>query len=146
MKLQLREFLRFFRLPEIKNKKHHSIIFSDEKIKHLIGQMNELMEQQHPFLQAGYSIKDLADELNIPSYRLSALLNRQMGTNFNDYLNQYRVKYCKELILEGAAESLNLKGLSNMCGFNNRNTFTVAFKKFTGNTPSDYVKQNQLYQ
>jgi AraC-like DNA-binding protein len=33
-----------------------------------------------------------------------------------------------------------------MCGFNNRNTFTVAFKKFTGNTPSDYVKQYQLIQ
>ncbi|MBO9572355.1 MAG: helix-turn-helix transcriptional regulator, partial [Chitinophagaceae bacterium] len=119
---------------------------STEKSKQVIRKMNELMESEQPFLKTGYSIKTLAGELKIPSYQVSALLNRKMGTNFNDYLNHYRVKYSQELIRSGVTENLNLKGLSSKCGFNNRNTFTSAFKKFTGHTPSDYAKHYQHYQ
>lgn len=142
MKLHLNSFLSFFKQPKLKSKNGHSLNFSPEKIR----QMTEFMESKQPFLQIGYSIRSLASELNVPSYQLSAFLNRQLGVNFNDYLNRFRVRYSQELIREGLAQSLNLKGLSKKCGFNNRNSFTTAFKKFTGHTPSDYVKNYQPYQ
>jgi len=142
MKLHFNSFLSFFRQPKLKSKNGHSINFSPDKIR----LMTEFMEGKQPFLQIGYSIRSLANELNVPSYQLSAFLNRQLGVNFNDYLNRFRVRYSQELIQEGVAHSLNLKGLSKKCGFNNRNSFTTAFKKFTGHTPSDYVKNYQLYQ
>jgi AraC-like DNA-binding protein len=142
MELHFATFLRFFRFRRRTHKKK-SFPFNDEKIRQVILQMNSFMELERPYLQTGYTIKSLADELKIPSYRLSALLNEELQKNFNDYLNQYRVSYCKELINQGAADNLNLKGISRVCGFNNRNSFTVAFKKFTGSTPSEYVKNNQ---
>lgn len=142
MKLHLNSFLSFFKQPKLKSKNGHSLNFSPDKIR----QMTEFMESKQPFLQIGYSIRSLASELNVPSYQLSAFLNRQLGVNFNDYLNRFRVRYSQELIREGLAQSLNLKGLSKKCGFNNRNSFTTAFKKFTGHTPSDYVKNYQPYQ
>jgi AraC-like DNA-binding protein len=113
---------------------------SPEKTNKLLQKMQELMKLQRPFLQPGYSIQSLAVELGVPAYRVSLLINRKMGLNFNDYLNRYRVQYCRELIHQGAAGNLNLKGLATSCGFHNRNTFTNAFKKFIGQTPSNYAK------
>ena len=134
-------FLKFKKKP----KTHHSSNLNPEKSKQIIKQLGDLMEQQRPFLNERYNIKSLADELKIQQYQLSAFLNRQMGMNFNDYLNQHRVRYCKELIQKGVAENLNLKGLANKCGFHNRNTFTTAFKKFTGYTPSDYTRYHHTH-
>ena len=107
----------------------------------LVRQLNSLMEQRQPYLIENYSLRDLAGEMNIQQHQLSVLLNREIGMNFNNYLNQHRVQYCKTLIEEGVARSLNIKGLASKCGFHNRNTLTTAFKRFTGCTPSDYSKQ-----
>ena len=114
--------------------------FNNEKGYQVLRQVEEFMQQHRPFLKPGYNIQTLANVIGIPSYQLSALINRQVGINFNDYLNRYRVKYCEELIQNGEASNLNLKGLANNCGFHNRNTFTIAFKKFTGVAPSNYTK------
>jgi len=118
--------------------------YSKEKISQIQRELENHMQIHQPYLATGYNIKSLAQELGMPGYQLSAFLNRQMGVNFNDYLNQYRIEYCKELIHDGTAGSFNLKGLATKCGFHNRNTFTLAFKKFTGYTPSIYLKQYKL--
>lgn len=117
--------------------------FGNEKAYQILRQVEEFMQQHRPFLKAGYNIQTLANVIGIPSYQLSALINRQVGINFNDYLNRYRVKYCEDLIQNGEASNLNLKGLANNCGFHNRNTFTIAFKKFTGLAPSNYTKYHK---
>ena len=102
--------------------------------------LEELMYKKKPFLKPGYTIKDLSDELGMPSYQLSSFINHRLGMNFSDYLNQFRIKYCEELIKREGGGKLNLQQLAARCGFQNRNTFTTAFKKFTGRTPSDYTK------
>jgi AraC-like DNA-binding protein len=145
MKLTLDSFLRRFGFQR-RNKKHGgNINLGHDKIRQVVIRMNDYMAEDQPYLKTHYNIRDLAEEMKLPSYQLSALLNRHMGTNFNDYLNQYRVKHCQQLIMEGEAGNLNLKGLSAKCGFHNRNTFTTAFKKITGQTPSVYTRyQKQM--
>jgi AraC-like DNA-binding protein len=98
------------------------------------------MEDEKPFLRFGYSIGDLAKDLKIPSWQLSAFLNREMGINFNAFLNHYRVWHCEELIQKGLTGNEGLEILALQCGFSNRNTLTTAFKKFTGFTPSRYQR------
>jgi AraC-like DNA-binding protein len=122
-------------------KNRHLVIFTAEKKTWVIRQLGEIMEVQRPYLHEGYTVKSLADELNIRQYQLSAFLNHELGVNFNDYLNQQRIRHCQQLIHEGEAYNLNLKGLASKCGFHNRNTFSTAFKKFTGYTPSSYTKR-----
>jgi len=39
---------------------------------------------------------------------------------------------------------LTLETIAEKAGFNNRVTFLTAFKKFTGTTPSQYIKNIQL--
>ena len=118
----------------------HSYILTPQKIDNISDQLHRFMLEQQPYLRFGYTIRDLADDIKIPAYQLSAFLNRELGLNFNDYLNQFRIRHCEELIQKGEVSQLNLKGLALKCGFSNRNTLTTAFKKFTGFTPSRYQK------
>ena len=101
------------------------------------------MLQQKPFLKPHYKLKDLAEDLQMPLHQLSAFLNKRLGMHFTDYLNQFRIKYCEDLIKNERSGRINMKDLVAKCGFHNRNTFTTAFKKFTGKTPSEYVRNRQ---
>jgi len=122
----------------IQYKKHDA-----ELIKH---QLNELMIEKKPFLQGGYHIKELADELQIPVHQLSAFLNQVLGMHFSDHINKYRIDHCIELINATSSGRPNLQQLAKKCGFNNRSSFTTAFKKFTGQKPFDYIKRRYFMQ
>ena len=98
------------------------------------------MMSNTPFLRHGYSLHDLSDEMNLPVYVLSAHINKYSGMNFNDYLNKFRIDYCTKLIDGEEGKLFKLETLASICGFSNRNSFTTAFKKFVGETPSSYVK------
>ena len=113
---------------------------SRERIDYIITRLEKLMPEEKPFLKYRYAIRNLADNIQVPAYQLSAYLNQKAGMKFNDYLNKFRVNYCEHLIQAGIMEQLNLKGLALHCGFKNRNTFASAFKKFTGRTPSSYLQ------
>jgi AraC-like DNA-binding protein len=93
------------------------------------------------FIRPGYSIRNLSEETGVQLYKLSAFINTRLGCGFNDYINQFRVKYCTKMMEDGIAKQLTLQALASECGFNNRNTFTSAFKKFTGITPSGFIKK-----
>lgn len=108
----------------------------------LARQLRTLMESKAPYLRIGYSLQDLSVDINIPAYQISAYLNQKMGVSFNDYLNHYRVQHCIERLKKGDSGLLKLEALAFECGFNNRNTFTTAFKKSTGVTPSEYMRMH----
>jgi len=124
-----------------KPKRRRSNILSKEKKNLISSQLDKLMELEQPYLIENYSLRDLAEKLNMQQHQLSVFLNHELGKNFNDYVNEYRIRYCKTLIQKGESRQLNAKGLASKCGFHNRNSLTSAFKKFAGCTPSDYTRR-----
>ncbi len=118
--------------------------YSTREMALIEEQLRIVLQTGRNYLRPRYSIRDLSEETKIPVYKLSAYVNQCEGMNFNDYINRLRIGYCIELITSGSAEGLNLKGLAAECGFSNRNTFTIAFKKFAGYNPSEYVKLKKL--
>lgn len=122
---------------------HIEVQLSKESIAELKTRLHQLMETEKPYLHFGYHMKDMADDLHIPVHQLSAFINQVIGMHFTDYMNQYRVRYCEELLKSHQNPRPSLKDLGFRCGFQNRNSFTAAFKKFTGQRPSDYVKSLQ---
>ncbi len=106
----------------------------------IIHRLDLFMAEKKPFLQPRYTIRKLSTDIDIPAYQISAVINLRKGLNFSEYLNRLRVRHCKRLIHEGGGRKVNIRDLSAGCGFRNRNTFTKAFKRFTGLTPSEYIK------
>ena len=101
--------------------------------------LEQFFDEKEPYRKAGYKIKDLSDELGIPSYQLSAFINQEYGKNFNELLNDYRVDYLAKLAKTSTDfYQYTLEALSRKAGFNSRTTFITAVKKRTNQTPSDY--------
>lgn len=101
-------------------------------------------EVNSPYRKTGYTISDLSNEVNIPSYLLSAFINQEFGKNFNELVNEYRVDYFIQLIQQpGANEQFKLEALGKEAGFNTRASFIRAVKKKTGLTPSDFVSKKE---
>lgn len=125
-------------------KEQHFIL--DEKRKIEIGMLLKvLIEEKRCFIQPRYNLNQLSKDTKFSTNLLSAFFNQSLGHRFTDYLNKLRIDHCKQLIENGAAIEYSMKGLSKKCGFNNRNSFTAAFKKFTGMPPSSYAKLSLDY-
>ena len=119
---------------------HYYSQLNPETVDDIRCRLKALMGKRRPFLQKKYSIRDLANDLNIPAYQVSGFMNQEIGVHFCDYINRHRIRYCEGLILSDDGLVINLRHLAGKCGFNNRNSFTKAFKKFTGQNPSEYLK------
>ena len=102
--------------------------------------LHDYMSNSKKYLQHRYTINNLATELQVPPHQLSAFLNQQLNTSFSEFLNRFRIEYCIERIKKGDARRVTLEALASECGFNNRNSFTAAFKRATGITPSEFAR------
>ena len=116
--------------------------FTIEQIADISARIEVSMTTNKSFLQQGFSIADLADQTGIHLHQLSAFINNHYKMHYNDFINRYRVDYCKKKIIdEGEWKHLTLQAIAEASGFGNRNTFTAAFKKTNGMTPADFLKQ-----
>ncbi|WP_157501474.1 helix-turn-helix domain-containing protein [Echinicola vietnamensis] len=124
-----------------KSGNYSSKFLSEARVIELDSKLSEHIQNNTPYLNQGYNLKDLSDDLNVPLYIISSFINKEKGLNFNDFLNKYRIEYCKEKIRKGEWKNITLEALGYDCGFSNRNSFTSAFKKWVGKTPSEFIKE-----
>jgi AraC-like DNA-binding protein len=105
-------------------------------------QLEQHLINNRPYLKNELRLQDLAEDLNIPAYHLSQVINERMKTTFFDLVNFYRVEEAKRLIAEDKNSSL--LEIAFKAGFNNKTSFTNAFKKVVLTTPMAYRKQVDL--
>ncbi len=117
------------------------VYLSRLRLDELAATVENYVTTEKIYLRKGITAGQLAQEINVQPYILSAMINQVYKTNFNDYLNGYRIRHALELIEKGEAKFLTFEALSEKCGFNNRNSFTSAFKKHTGLTPSEFNRR-----
>jgi AraC-like DNA-binding protein len=126
--------------PKEEEKPTASFFLTEIRMTEIDEAIRKHFEEKKPFLQHGYSLRQLSDETQIPLHHLSAFINKHYKMNFNDFINEYRVAYCKEKLLNGECKQKKLEAIAGESGFNNRNTFTSAFKRVTGMNPSDFLR------
>jgi len=110
----------------------------ETKLKEIMQEIEHEMEGKKLFLKPGYSIHDFSRDINLPAYQISKCLNIQKGFGFVDFINQKRIQYCISKMEKGDWLNFTLEAVASECGFSNRNSFTKAFQKFQGGSPSDY--------
>ncbi len=115
-------------------------INSDIAVKYK-SQVENHFTTHKPFLDAGYSLEQLAVDLNMPRYVLSAFINREYNMGFREFLNRYRIEYMIAQLNKSEWEQYTLEAIAEECGFKSRTTFIKNFKEITGLTPSAYLKK-----
>ncbi|GEO19712.1 hypothetical protein CQA01_02460 [Cyclobacterium qasimii] len=99
-----------------------------------------LFDAEKPYLDSDLSLRSLANHLEMHPNQLSWLLNESIGKNFNEFVNHYRVEAFKEIANDPKNSHLSLIGLAYDSGFNSKTVFNTYFKKETGLTPKQFLK------
>jgi AraC-like DNA-binding protein len=98
------------------------------------------MENDKLYLNGKLSIQDISDKLNIPRQYISEVLNEHMDTNFQDFINKYRVEEFIERLKNDQNNHFTLLGIATDVGFNSKSSFNAIFKKYKGLTPTQFKK------
>lgn len=108
-----------------------------------------LMKREKLYLDPDLSLSKLADHLGSSRHVLSQILNDQLKLRFFDYINNLRIQEAISLMSDKKYENTRIIEIAMQCGFNNKASFNVWFKKITHQTPTEYrenaiVKESKI--
>lgn len=84
-------------------------------------------------------LSDLALVTHISVSYLSTKFKQEMGCSFTKYLVRFRIEKAKDILSQ---ESIPLKKVADMVGYNDYAQFSKMFKKYIGVPPSVFAKSN----
>jgi len=111
----------------------------DEQLSQkMMTELIEIIERDRPYLDNDLGLSDLAELSGFSQHHLSQVINQSSGSNFYEFINQYRVTHAAMMFREDTKASIT--SVAFEAGFNNRVSFNNAFKRRFGMTPSAYRK------
>lgn len=128
-------------LIEIKNShKYSRSQLSHEENQTMLDNLLELMNSEKMYLNNQLTIEEVAKKLGTNRTYLSQIINEKFNANFNNFINKYRVKEAQQMLLMDSNKAFTIESIANAAGFHSKSSFNTAFKKFTGLTPSDFIR------
>lgn len=99
----------------------------------------EAMRTRELWKRERLSIRELAEELGDPEYRVRRAINRHLGyRNFNDFLHEFRLDAAAARLRDPAQARLPVLSIALDCGYGSIGPFNRAFKSRFGVTPSQW--------
>ena len=98
----------------------------------------DYMSSNELYKDHSITLGKLAKCLSMTPHALSQVINEQLSSNFNDFINSYRVEEAKKMLADPERKNFTIASIAYDSGFNTLSAFNVAFKKFTGITPSQF--------
>ena len=81
----------------------------------------------------------VAEELHLSKYYISRLINKRLGQNFNEYINNLRISEACNLL---RVTDKKIADISEDVGFGTIRSFNRAFKLIMGMSPAEYRSKN----
>lgn len=94
------------------------------------------------YLNSNLSLASLAKSANTNTTYLSKIINEDFNKSFVVFINDLRISYTlQQLEVIPEYRNLTIDNIAYKAGFSSNSAFYNAFKKFTGLTPSYYIKK-----
>ncbi|HIC31086.1 MAG TPA: tetratricopeptide repeat protein [Flavobacteriaceae bacterium] len=135
-------FIEDIEVSKKEEEKLTSNILDNQQIETLKKELLTYFEEEEPYLNPQLSLKYVADVLGLNTNKMSYLINQAFDTNFNDFINQYRLNHFKTIAIDPKNSHLTILGLAYDSGFNSKSVFNTYFKKIEGLTPRAWLKAN----
>jgi ABC-type antimicrobial peptide transport system permease subunit/AraC-like DNA-binding protein len=100
--------------------------------------LRRAMETDRLYQDAELSLSALAEKLDIHPHELSRIINLALKKNFNDFVNDYRIREITRKMQDPAYDRMTLLGIAMDCGFNSKTTFNRTFRQMTGKSAAEY--------
>jgi AraC-like DNA-binding protein len=111
---------------------------SEEDLITWKNKVSKLFEKEKPYLDSELTLSDLASRLKTNTSILSQVINKGFDKNFNDFINEFRIYEYQTKVKAPQYAHYTRLAVAFDCGFNSKATFNRAYKKLTGQNPSDF--------
>lgn len=102
----------------------------------IADQLQRLVNVEHLHTDPSLDLRILSRKMRIPSYRMSAYFNTQLGMSFPEWLNAARIDHVCRMLKENSG--LSILEISMDAGYASKAVFNSQFLKRTGMSPSEY--------
>jgi AraC-like DNA-binding protein len=140
-----RVILKALRQPEIfagitqnETTKYLGSNLTPDQIEEYKKKLLALLSTEKPYLNPQVNIADLSEKLSISTKHLSQVINQLFNKSFFDFINSYRIQEVQQILKESRDDKLTVLEVMYQAGFNSKSSFNTAFKKETGQTPTEY--------
>lgn len=119
-------------------------VVASQEAGEIIRTIEMHLNQNKLYLDKRFTINDLSRQTGINRNKLTFVINEVMEKNFYSLVNDYRVREAVDLMRDNV-KNYTVETVAEMSGFQSRSSFYGCFKKFTGQTPREFmasVKQN----
>lgn len=120
--------------------KKHIMSNSDQKKKKqdCKKQILDIVIHKKKYRDQTFSAHSLADEMGVSIYQLSRIMKRDLNMSYTDLVHQARIKDAQKYLVSIRGRKMTVDDISVMVGFNNRQSFFSAFRKWVNKTPEQY--------
>ena len=120
--------------------KYKKSALTSEMSTRILKRLNETMEIDKPYLESSLTLPQLAKMVPTSSNYLSQVINEQLQMKFFDYINSFRIKVAKDLLINPLPHTSTILDIAMESAFNSKSAFYSAFKKQVGITPVEFKK------
>jgi len=109
------------------------------EIAAVLARLAALMDVERVYRRPSLSVRDLADLLQLPEYRVRKIIHEQLRyANFNAFLHNYRIREACQQLRDPAMRRIPILSIALSTGYQSINTFNRGFRDVMGMTPSAY--------
>lgn len=131
--------------PEERSKgRYLKSTLSSEKITEIHSKLIRAMDEQKLFLNPELTIGQLAEAIAVHPNHLSQVINTKEAKTFYDFINAWRITEFKKIAAQPQNQKYTLLALAFECGFNSKTAFYRNFKNVTGQSPTQYLKDQDI--
>jgi AraC-like DNA-binding protein len=105
--------------------------------------INETINANQLYLDPDLSLHNVAQAVNLSDRVVSQSIKQNVRINFSDYINLMRIEYAKDLLRKTTSAEKNILEVLYESGFNSKSVFNSQFKKHTGQSPTEFRRQNK---
>lgn len=130
----------FFTLPAIPREKpveKPDFTRFDDRAE--LERLRHVFRQDQLYAQSGLTLEDVAGRLQVPPRYISYLINQYSNTNFNGFVNAFRVEEVIRKLADPREQHKTILALAFEAGFSSKSTFNQVFKQHTGKSPSQFL-------
>ena len=120
-----------------------SLVYTiSEKTENQLLSSLESFEKSKDVRDPNLSLLALAKLLNTNTTYMSEVINKHKGKNFNNYINELRINYIVEKLIQNPEYRQQKSSfLAEKSGFTSRTTFSTIFKSVTGKSPTQFINE-----
>lgn len=114
----------------------------DEMYRGVYERIVVLFEIEKPFLNSDLTINDIVKVVFTNKLYISKAISHYTGRNFCQFVNYYRVIHSMETFRK--SPEMKVSELATSSGFNSVVSFSMAFRLFMNENPSDWCRKERL--